>query len=157
MLSYLSISTLYNVYCVMKRNPRIRVYGFLHIWQKLQPCFLIGGYHWIRKSVIIWLHRKGGGVERHPLLYLKCRAKCSFILEYLLCNGLINKTITLTHIHYIQTAKKVLMSPKCDKLLWCYLIIIFFWFFYSNTGLFSIAACQIIALNLFGISSLLLF
>ena len=51
---------------------------------KLQPCFLIGGDHWIIKRGSIWLHRKGGGLERHVPLNLKCRAKCWFILEYLL-------------------------------------------------------------------------
>ena len=44
-----------------KRNSTIEVeYGF-HSWFKLQPCFPIGGDHWIIKRVIIWLHRKGGG------------------------------------------------------------------------------------------------
>ena len=62
---------------------RIRVYGF-QSWLKSHPCFLIGGDHWIRKGVIIWLHRKGGGLERHPTLYLICHAKCWPILEYLL-------------------------------------------------------------------------
>ena len=58
---------------ILKRNSS---------WLKLQPCFLIGGDHW--KGVIIWLHRKGGGLERYSLLYLKCRANFWTILEYLL-------------------------------------------------------------------------
>ena len=43
---------------------------------------LNGGDHWIKKGVIIWLHRKGGVLGKTPL-YLKCRAKCWFILDYL--------------------------------------------------------------------------
>ena len=30
----------------------------------------------LEKGVIIELNRKGGGLERHASLYLKCRAKC---------------------------------------------------------------------------------
>ena len=64
-------------------RTRLRVYWFPS-WLKLQPCFLIGGNYCIRKKgVIIWLHRKSGGRERHAPLYLKWRAKCWSILEYL--------------------------------------------------------------------------
>ena len=67
------------------------VNGF-HNWLKLQLCFLIGGNHWVRKKVNIWLHKKGGGLERHPPLYLKYRAKCWSILEYLFLNWSKGKT-----------------------------------------------------------------
>ena len=35
------------------------------------------------KGVIIWLHRKGGGLKRHSPFCLECRAKCWSIIEYL--------------------------------------------------------------------------
>ena len=45
-------------------RTRIRVEGF-HNWLKFQLIFLICGDHLLRKGVIIWLNRKGGGLERH--------------------------------------------------------------------------------------------
>ena len=30
----------------------------------------------LRKGVIIWLNRKGVGLERHSKKYIKCHAKC---------------------------------------------------------------------------------
>ena len=59
----------------------MRVYEF-HSWLKLQPCFLISRE--LEKAVIIWLHREGGGLERHAPLYLKFHAIYWSILEYLL-------------------------------------------------------------------------
>ena len=58
---------------------------------KISTFFLIGGDHWIKKGVIIWLHRKGGGLERHSMKYTKYHAKrvrfretIPFISEFIL-------------------------------------------------------------------------
>ena len=77
---------LFSPYRYHKRNSRIelcriRVYGF-HSWLKLKPCFLIGGDHWIKKGILIWLHRKGGGLKRHYICYM-CLSAGWKVVRYL--------------------------------------------------------------------------
>ena len=47
-------------------RTRIRVWGF-HKWLKFQPFFWLVEIIELRKGVIIWLHRKGGGLERQSI------------------------------------------------------------------------------------------
>ena len=54
----------------------------------------------LEKGVIIWLHKKGRGLERHPTLCLKCRAKCWSILEYLFSWQNCNNCSIAGHICY---------------------------------------------------------
>ena len=56
-----------NFYC----RTKVRVYGF-HSWLKLQPYFLIGRVHWIRKRGNFFTAKKKEGLERHAPLCLKC-------------------------------------------------------------------------------------
>ena len=60
----------------------------------------------LEKGVIIWLHRKRVGIERHASLLLKCRAKYWSILGYLLL-ALINK-LNWSNILFQQMIKKIL-------------------------------------------------
>ena len=48
-------------------RTRMRVKGF-HNWLKLQPCFLNGGDHWIKKGVIIYCIEREGGKIRTVIL-----------------------------------------------------------------------------------------
>ena len=54
--------------------------------KKINPFSFLVKIIELRKYSINWLHRKGGGLERHLKYYTKCWAKCWSILKHLLDN-----------------------------------------------------------------------
>ena len=58
------------------------------------------------KGVIIWLHRKGGGHKRPATLFLKYRAKCWSIIEYLLVGHRLHKYTEVSCLQLIWLSRK---------------------------------------------------
>ena len=79
----------------MANNLAFSFYKGFHNCLKLQHVSWLVEIIELTKGVIIWLHKKGGEIERHSLIYKKCLAKCWSISKYLLLlNSIVFKEIS---------------------------------------------------------------